>query len=38
MKQRAEQLHLNFNVESEPGRGTKITVKGKFPAKSLNFN
>ncbi len=38
MKQRAEQLHLNFNVESEPGRGTKISVKGKFPAKSLNFN
>ena len=38
MKQRADQLHLNLNVESEPGRGTKITIKGKFPVKSLNFN
>ncbi len=38
MKNRAEMLHLQLNVDSEPGRGTRVSVKGKFPVKSLNFN
>jgi ligand-binding sensor domain-containing protein/signal transduction histidine kinase len=38
MKNRAESLHLHLNVDSEPGKGTRISVKGKFPVKSLNFN
>jgi signal transduction histidine kinase len=38
MKSRAEILHLQLNVDSEPGKGTRISVKGKFPVKSLNFN
>ena len=38
MKKRAEYINAKFDIESQPGNGTKISVKGKFPIKSLNYN
>ncbi len=38
MKHFAELLQLKLNIDSEPGRGTRISLKGNFPAKSVNLN
>ena len=38
MKMRAEYINAILDIESQPGSGTKISVKGKFPIKSLNYN
>jgi len=38
MRKRAEYINAKFDIESQPGNGTKISVKGKFPIKSLNYN
>jgi ligand-binding sensor domain-containing protein/two-component sensor histidine kinase len=35
---RAEKLDSYLLIDTEPGKGTKILFKGKFPIKSLNFN
>jgi len=38
MKGHAEKLDSNLQIDTQPGEGTKILFKGKFPIKSLNFN
>ena len=38
MKQRAATLNANIKIDSQPGAGTKLSFKGKFPIKSVNFN
>jgi signal transduction histidine kinase len=38
MKQRAANLNADIQIESNPGTGTKLSFKGKFPIKSVNFN
>ena len=38
MQKRAEILNAEFQIESKPGNGTKLLLKGKFPIKSVNFN
>ena len=38
MKQRATNLNADIQIDSKPGNGTKLSFKGKFPIKSVNFN
>ena len=38
MKQRAANLNADIQIDSQPGEGTKLSFKGKFPIKSVNFN
>ena len=38
MRDRAEKLESSLNIDATPGEGTKISFKGKFPVKSVNFN
>ncbi|UCH64755.1 MAG: hypothetical protein JSW63_09005 [Ignavibacterium sp.] len=38
MRDRAEKLASSIFIDSNPGEGTKISFKGKFPVKSVNFN
>ena len=38
MKKRAETLNADFVIVSEPGKGTRISLKGKFAIKSVNYN
>jgi ligand-binding sensor domain-containing protein/signal transduction histidine kinase len=38
MRDRAEKLASSIFIDSNPGKGTKISFKGKFPVKSVNFN
>ena len=38
MQQRAANLNANIQIDSQPGNGTKLSFKGKFPIKSVNFN
>ncbi len=35
---RAEILNAEVHINSKPGAGTKLSLKGKFPIKSVNFN
>lgn len=38
MQKRAERLSGHLDIQSEKGKGTKISFKGKIPVKSLNYN
>jgi len=38
MRARAEKLNATLSINTDPGKGTKILLKGKFPIKSLNYN
>ncbi|MGB5850167.1 MAG: two-component regulator propeller domain-containing protein, partial [Ignavibacteriaceae bacterium] len=38
MQERAEKIDSSLQIDTQPGEGTKILFKGKFPIKSLNFN
>jgi signal transduction histidine kinase len=38
IKKRAETLNAELDIETKPGKGTRISIKGKFPIKSLNYN
>ena len=37
MKARAKKINASLRIDSLPGQGTKILLKGKFPIKSLNY-
>ncbi|MBT8380601.1 MAG: hypothetical protein KJN64_15440 [Ignavibacteria bacterium] len=38
MQKRANFLNADIQIDSKPGSGTKLSFKGKFPIKSVNFN
>jgi len=38
MQRRAEKLDSSLLIDTQPGKGTKIIFKGKFPIKSLIYN
>ncbi|MCH6575033.1 MAG: PD40 domain-containing protein [Bacteroidetes bacterium] len=38
MRRRAEKLDSSLLIDTQPGKGTKIIFKGKFPIKSLIYN
>ena len=38
MRERAEKLNSSLLIDTTPGKGTKLSFKGKFPVKSVNFN
>ena len=38
MQNRAEKLNSSLQIDTAPGKGTKLSFKGKFPVNSVNFN
>lgn len=38
MQKRAEKLSGHLDIQTEKGKGTKISFRGKIPAKSLNYS